>query len=891
MADSEKPLKPSGIWGKLKHAPVKLDIGLDPFAAEVTKESIRQAVWNFLEKNDIANFPRPVKNRIPNFKGAEVAGQKVSSLSEFCDAMVVKVNPDKPQEEVRYQTLVHRKTLLVPTPRLKQGLFNKLVNPGGEANTETLRKLASRYGLDQESRPVSLDTRVTIDLVVLGSVAVDRMGHRIGKGEGFADLEFAMAASHHRAVGQETVVVTTVHDCQVFDQLPEKLFREHDVPVDIIVTPTQVIRVADRLKKPLNIFWNMLTREKMKKIGILKQLRFKEKEAGVDVTLKEEEGTNMGTEEKRAKRNNKNGGQENGIKESHTRNGVTGKDTNETQSGTEGKNKDENVKPKRRDRSQMLGVFIGSMVRSTRVSDLKKALHGKGVQPSELIWKGGKGIAFAYFDGGDEIFEKLNGLTVCNKEVNVEKIKTQAKVNKNYQKDQTEKKKVVEDKAPVDKKEMRPNSGRFQRKSKDNKENVTTAPAGETETVTQQEKDLEQNVIEPSAVTIDHPKQMEVDSIKPKQDEGTGEKTNATLKANKNECVEPKENTKGEKIVMKPEVKNENQDISGPISVDMVTSKQVGMETNALCMPTEKVKSGDKTGKPNQETEEKSEIAITAKLESSLVLADEKENPATNVTEMTTLNKECELQEKSLKPKNKEENIQQQALLTMSDNHLHDRTDQMKAKTLNQEDQAEAKKELNKSDQNDNVNKEQKLKEEGIAVPKAPEEKEMPKVPERSKVVKTENGVSHSKKGENTNRENDEPTKDQKFEKKVEGIPASKAAKEEAAKMPDGSKVQKTPKHEVSQSKKGENTKEEIDEVTRDEKLAKNGEGIPAASKTAKGEEAPKIPGESKVEKSPKNEESQSKKGENSTEENVKESPKTDGKPSKGDDPEKCSIS
>merc|ERR1712218_435033 len=147
-----------------------------------------------------------------------------------------------------------------------------------------------------------------------------------------------------------------------------------------------------------------------------------------------------------------------------------------------------------------------------------------------------------------------------------------------------------------------------------------------------------------------------------------------------------------------------------------------------------------------------------------------------------------------------------------------------------------------------------------------------------------------AKKGENTNGENDEISKDQKFKKKVEGTPDSKAAKEEAAKIPDASNAQKIPKHEVSQFKKCENTKEEIDKVTnKNEKLTKNGEGIPAASKMAEGEEAPKIPGGSKVEKrgsiskerkkekSPKNEESQSKKKENSTEENVKESPKTDG--------------
>ena len=61
-------------------------------------------------------------------------------------------------------------------------------------------------------------SRLKIDLFVVGSVAVDTMGRRLGKGEGFADMEFAMAASHHQAVGPDTVVVTTVHDAQVFEQ-------------------------------------------------------------------------------------------------------------------------------------------------------------------------------------------------------------------------------------------------------------------------------------------------------------------------------------------------------------------------------------------------------------------------------------------------------------------------------------------------------------------------------------------------------------------------------------------------------------------------------------------------------------------------------------------------
>ena len=41
-----------------------------------------------------------------------------------------------------------------------------------------------------------------------------RTGLRIGKGEGFADLEWAMMSSMG-AVTQDTVVITTVHECQV----------------------------------------------------------------------------------------------------------------------------------------------------------------------------------------------------------------------------------------------------------------------------------------------------------------------------------------------------------------------------------------------------------------------------------------------------------------------------------------------------------------------------------------------------------------------------------------------------------------------------------------------------------------------------------------------------
>jgi len=444
------------IWGKLKE-PTKLSVSVE----EDTKSSIRQKVWETIEKNDIANFPRPVYNRIPNFKGANIAGQKVIELEEFKKAKIVKVNPDKPQEEVRYQVLDHDKTLIVPTPRLAKGLFNRLSNEpteeGEERSKETIRKLASREGIDKKSKPVPMASRIKIDLVVIGSVAVDRFGRRIGKGEGFADLEFAMGASHHGAVSADTVVITTVHDIQVFDELPPKLFEAHDLPVDVIVTPTEVFRVKDRLTKPDHIIWSLLTREKFNQIPILRELQFKEQKAGKIVQLKDENGDQdnengnaehsengksktkskkkpFNNKKKSAGKNSSNDDKTSGDEltpKKKQSNGDT-KSPNSAEksqnSGAAEKNSSNsaNGKPKKQKQyPATVSVFVGKIPRGTRVKELKEVIIAKGVKPINILWKGGKGYALIYCEKkevptSDELFEKLKNLTIGDNVLNVE---------------------------------------------------------------------------------------------------------------------------------------------------------------------------------------------------------------------------------------------------------------------------------------------------------------------------------------------------------------------------------------------------------------------------------------------------------------------------------------
>lgn len=63
---------------------------------------------------------------------------------------------------------------------------------------------------------------------------------------------------------------------QVFDELPEELFKEHDVPVDYIVTPTQMIQVAEPLERPKNVIWSILSNRRILEIPILQKLREQE---------------------------------------------------------------------------------------------------------------------------------------------------------------------------------------------------------------------------------------------------------------------------------------------------------------------------------------------------------------------------------------------------------------------------------------------------------------------------------------------------------------------------------------------------------------------------------------------------------------------------------------
>ncbi|MBU7017319.1 MAG: RNA 2'-phosphotransferase [Theionarchaea archaeon] len=196
------------------------------------KKCIREKIWKEMKKGLIERFPY-AWGRIPNFEGAEKAAQRLAALEEFKKAKIIFVAPDSPQKLVRELVLTHGKILVMPTPRLKSGFILLKPKKGLE------KKASSIKGAFKLGNLVSITEVPEVDFVVQGAVAVDLLGGRLGKGGGYGDKEVALLRKHKKIVTAQISV--TVHDIQVVEKLPQD---EWDFTVDIIVTPTRVIRTS-----------------------------------------------------------------------------------------------------------------------------------------------------------------------------------------------------------------------------------------------------------------------------------------------------------------------------------------------------------------------------------------------------------------------------------------------------------------------------------------------------------------------------------------------------------------------------------------------------------------------------------------------------------------------
>ena len=203
------------------------------------KELLRKSIYDKLFNEGQSLRPNGDYGKIPDFKGKDIAAELLSFTDEWKESKTIFCSPDSAQIPVRYLALKNDKNLIMASPNLKHGYLylegNRLNGKESEASTkEGAFEYCSRF-FDFGGDSFDID----IDMVVEGSVGVDRLGNRIGKGKGFADREIEDLFNKD-LISENTPLVTTIHPFQLVEHVPMEI---HDRKLNMIVTTDEIIRI------------------------------------------------------------------------------------------------------------------------------------------------------------------------------------------------------------------------------------------------------------------------------------------------------------------------------------------------------------------------------------------------------------------------------------------------------------------------------------------------------------------------------------------------------------------------------------------------------------------------------------------------------------------------
>lgn len=196
-----------------------------------SKEEVREFVWRKIEP--LCRFPPPY-GRIPNFRNADKACEKIRELEEYQKSECVFSAPDSVILRLREIVLEDGKVLLAALPKMAGFVvLREKVKP----TIEVMRRA-------EKADLVSLKGKVGV--FAQGCVAVDLNGNRIGKGSGFGDKEYDFLKKSE-VLAKNAIFVVVAHPIQIFSDLSD-LMKSHDAKADVILTPEKIIRVKSDQK-------------------------------------------------------------------------------------------------------------------------------------------------------------------------------------------------------------------------------------------------------------------------------------------------------------------------------------------------------------------------------------------------------------------------------------------------------------------------------------------------------------------------------------------------------------------------------------------------------------------------------------------------------------------
>ncbi|MGC9453596.1 MAG: 5-formyltetrahydrofolate cyclo-ligase [Phycisphaerae bacterium] len=188
------------------------------------KQSIRKQVQATLTAMDAVELRRR----------SEKVCERISRLEEFRRAEVVMAYLPIVAEVDVEPLILHAwdagKTVLAPRVHWKHRRITPTV-----LNSLRDGLAEGRYGVREPLGGEVFDIE-RIDLVIVPAVAYDRSGNRLGRGAGFYDRFLASCRP-------ATIACGAAFDEQVLEKIP---VTDNDMPVDLIVTDTEVLRFSGR---------------------------------------------------------------------------------------------------------------------------------------------------------------------------------------------------------------------------------------------------------------------------------------------------------------------------------------------------------------------------------------------------------------------------------------------------------------------------------------------------------------------------------------------------------------------------------------------------------------------------------------------------------------------
>lgn len=231
------------------------------------KKTIRGEVWSAIQQAGAGRFPGII-GRIPNFKGSEKACTLLAETKLFTDAQFIKSNPDSPQRKLRHLALKEGKKLYLAVPKLANEKPFLEIDPT-QLHEKELWQASSIKGSFEYGRPISIEDMPKLDVIITGCVGVTSIGARLGKGGGYADLEYALLRQFGK-VDENTPVVTVVHPVQVLEDHSFAML-EHDTSIDMYATPSAVFQCQRSYARPTGIYQDALPKEKIDAIPVLRR--------------------------------------------------------------------------------------------------------------------------------------------------------------------------------------------------------------------------------------------------------------------------------------------------------------------------------------------------------------------------------------------------------------------------------------------------------------------------------------------------------------------------------------------------------------------------------------------------------------------------------------------